>query len=127
MESKNPRLDQVRPHNVSQFCTKLSHLPSVEQKFECHHVVWLEEAFHEQTQAKRGSVKRRQLVHEHKWTDPESQLKMSQAQDSFSKNLKRKSMSEDKSKSSLVPVRQHRLLQSSECSVAFKSNEHGST
>lgn len=97
-------------------------MPSVEHKFECHHAVWLEEAFHEQTQAKRESLKRRPLVHEHKWTDPESQLKMTHIQDSFSKNMKRKSMSEDESKSSLVSVRQHKLLLSSECSVAFIIN-----
>lgn len=98
-------------------------MPSVEQKFKCHHAVWLEDAFPEQTQAKRGSVKRRPLVHEHKWTDPETQLKMTHAQDSFSKNMKRKSMSEDKSKSSLVSVRQHKLLLSSECSVAFMAHK----
>lgn len=102
-------------------------MPSVEHKFECHHAVWLEEAFSEQTQAKRELVKRRPLVHEHKWTDPEPQLKTTHAQDSFSKNMKRKSMSEDESKSSLVSVRQHKLLLSSECSVAFKSNKHDNT
>lgn len=63
-------------------------MPSVEQKFECHHAVQLEEAINEQTQAKRESMKRRSLVREHKWTDPESQLKMTHAQVSFSKNMK---------------------------------------
>lgn len=100
-------------------------MPSVEQKFECHHAVWLEEAFHEQTQAKRESLKQRPHVYEHKWTNPESQLKMTHAPDSFAKNMKRKSMSEDWSKSPLVSVRQHKLLLSSECSVAFKSNKLG--
>lgn len=66
-------------------------------------------------------MKRRQLVHEHKWTDPETQLKTTHAQDSFSENMKRKSMSMDENKSSLVSVRQHKLLLRSECSVAFKS------
>ncbi|XP_038569434.1 uncharacterized protein LOC119899094 [Micropterus salmoides] len=79
-------------------------MPSVEQKFECHHAVWLEEAFHEQTQAKRESLKQRPHVYEHKWTNPESQLKMTHAPDSFAKNMKRKSMSEDWSKSPLVSV-----------------------
>lgn len=79
-------------------------MPSAEQKFECHHAVWLEEAFHEQTEAMRESVKRRPLVHEHKWTDPESQLKTTDTQDLFSENMKRKSMSKDESKSSLVSV-----------------------
>ncbi|XP_042340813.1 uncharacterized protein LOC121941903 [Plectropomus leopardus] len=49
-------------------------------------------------------MKQGSLVHKHKWTDPESQLKMTQAQDLFSKNMKRKSMSTDQSKSSLVSV-----------------------
>ncbi|XP_027139523.1 uncharacterized protein LOC113746717 [Larimichthys crocea] len=77
-------------------------MPSVKQKNECHHAVWLEKAFFEQTQANK--TKRRPLVNEQKWTDPESQLKMTHAQDLFSKNMKRKSMSEDESKSTLMSV-----------------------
>lgn len=100
-------------------------MPSVKQKNECHHAVWLEKAFFEQTQANK--TKRRPLVNEQKWTDPESQLKTTHAQDLFSKNMKRKSMSEDESKSTLMSVRQHKLLLRSECSVAFKNNKHGNT
>lgn len=59
-----------------------------------------------QTESKRGSVKQQPHVHRHKWTKPDPQLKMTSAQDSFSKNMKRKSLSKDKSKGSLVSVRQ---------------------
>lgn len=58
-------------------------MPSVVQKLEFHHAVWLEDAVHEQTQAKSESVKRRPLVSEHKWTEP--QLKMTHTQDLFGK------------------------------------------
>lgn len=100
----------------------LSHMPSAEQTFECHHAVWLEEAFHEQTHAKKKLMKKR-LLHEHKWTDPESQLKMTQTQESFPKNIRRNSMIEDESICSLVSVRQQQLVLKSECSVAFRSNK----
>lgn len=98
-------------------------MPSVKQGFQFHHAVWLGEALYGQNQAKR-EVERRPLEHEYKWTDPESQSKTTYAHESFSKTMKRKSMSEDKSKCSFVLVRQHRVLLSSECSVAFKSNKN---
>ncbi|XP_035515620.1 ankyrin-2 [Morone saxatilis] len=55
-------------------------------------------------QPTEGTAVLQPLVYEHKCTDPESQLKMTHTQDLFSKNMKRKSMSEEESKSSLVPV-----------------------
>lgn len=86
-------------------------MPSVLQQHGFPHAVWLEEAFHKQTQGHQKLPERRKHANGYKRTDPKTQPKTTQAQDLFCKNMKRQSTSADKSKSPFVSVRQHKLLQ----------------
>lgn len=77
---------------ICRYYHHLSHMPSVEQKSEFHHALWLEEHWNipEHCQEKIGSVEQR--LYGHTWTDPESNLKMTPSQGSFFKKTKRNSM-----------------------------------
>lgn len=99
-------------------------MSSVEQQLKFPHAVWLEEAFHKETQENGQLLKGKE--YEYEWSEPESKSKITVAQDSFCHHMKRKTTREEESRSSLVLVRQFKLLLGRECSVAFKSNEDGS-
>lgn len=92
LDHKGPRLDQVRSESIHRFCFWVESHSIYRAKFWISSCWLAGGGFPCTHSSKETSVKRRPLVHEHKWTDPESELKVTRTQDLISKNMNRKSM-----------------------------------